>query len=75
MEHIGEVVRRVAVWPKYSCGAAVVVEQAAEPLSTANRPSGCRRTRSRNREEQKVVFALMVSLLVVMLHEIGHNAA
>jgi hypothetical protein len=62
-----------ALRSKYSRGAAVVLDQVAEALATADCALPSRRTRSGNRKEQEIVFALMVSFLVIMLHEIGHD--
>ena len=62
-----------AVWSKYSCGAAVVPEQAAEAFSTADATSPTGLKRSRGGEEQNVVLALVVAFFVIMLLELGER--
>ena len=61
------------VWSKYSCGAAVVPEQPAEAFSTADATSPTGLKRSRGREEQNVVLALVVAFFVIMLLELGER--
>jgi hypothetical protein len=51
------------VWSNYSCGACVVPEEAAEPLSALNANAVATGVR-RLGKEQDVVFALMISFAV-----------
>src|SRR5215831_1653255 len=62
-----------ALWSKFLCGTAVIVEQAAEPVGTADCSLRNGDTRSKNREEQEIILALVVSLLVIMLQILGHD--
>ena len=64
---------RTHVQSRYSCDAAVVVlEQAAEPLATANGGQlGWSCTRG-IREQQQIVLALMVSFVVKVVEIVGY---
>jgi hypothetical protein len=62
-------------WSRNSCSPPVVIlEKTAEALATADRILRTALLQSRDREEQKIVLALVVSLLVVVFQEFGHNA-
>jgi hypothetical protein len=58
----------VRVWSKYSCGATVVSEKAVETFSTADTTAPTGLKRSRGREEQHVVLALVVPFFVIRLN-------
>ena len=56
------------VWPKYSCGLALVVfQQPAKSLTTLQR-AYTYRILSARRKEQHIVLALMIALMMIMLH-------
>jgi hypothetical protein len=61
----------MGVWSKYSCGAAVVPEYAAEAFSTTDATSPTGLKRGRGWEEQNVVLALVVAFFVIMLSELS----
>ena len=65
--------RNIAVWPKYSCRTAVVLKQAAEPLSTADCLRRCNLARGRHWEQQHIAHTLMVSFLVKVFQELGYD--
>ena len=65
---LGEIAaHRHPVWPKYSCGLALVVfQQPAKPLTTLQRACTCRVLTDR-RKEQHIVLALMIALVMIVL--------
>ena len=63
----------LVVWPKYSCRTAVVLKQAAEPLSTADCLRRCNLARGRHWEQQHIAHTLMVSFLVKVFQELGYD--
>ena len=58
-------IAQLPVESRYSCGAAVVVlEQATEPLTTANGGRLSWTINRASREQQQIAFALMIPFVV-----------
>jgi hypothetical protein len=62
------------VWSNYSCGVAVVFEQAAEPRSTLDPAFRPVLANFVAWEQQDVAFPLVVSLAMKMSNEFGQGA-
>ena len=58
----------MVVWPKNSCGLALIVlQQSAKPLATLQ--WACtHRVLADRRKEQDIILALMVALVMIMVH-------
>jgi hypothetical protein len=62
---------QLVVRSKNSCGIAVILQQPAEPLSTAHRTSGLVLSDFPGWKQQYLAFPLMVPLGMIMGNEIG----
>ena len=56
---------------KYSCGISVILQQATEPLTAAYSGAWLVLTHLVPREQQNVVFSLVIPLAVKMVDELG----
>ena len=68
---IQPIVSPLPVWSKYSSSATVVSEQAPETISTADATAANGAKRSRGREEQSVVLALVIAFSVIVHNKLG----
>ena len=63
------------VGPRNSCGMPVVLEQSTEAFSATNRFSTSTIARIADRKQQNVALALVISLLMKVLHELGQGTS
>lgn len=64
-----------AVWPKISCSATVVFQQASEAFSTADCSTTPNAPVIARREQQEVVLTLVIPLRVIVLVELSYGAS
>jgi hypothetical protein len=63
------------LWSKNSCGGPVVFQQASEAFSTGDGSTAPNARVIVRREQQEVVFTLVIPLGVVVLGELSYGAA